>query len=49
MLENLIKSRVTEHIVHRYINEDFGFDVALVLNRVLKAFLLVERLHLITY
>lgn len=34
MLEKLIKSGATEHIVHRYVNEDFGFDVALVLNRV---------------
>ena len=34
MLENLSKYGVTEHIVHRYMNEDFGFDVALVLNRV---------------
>ena len=34
MLKNLSKSGATEHIVHRYMDEDLGFDVALVLNRV---------------
>tara|TARA_B100001564_G_C20626311_1_gene664870 strand:+ start:1138 stop:1557 length:420 start_codon:yes stop_codon:yes gene_type:complete len=34
MLEKLSKSRQTEHIVHRYMDENLGLDIALVLNRI---------------